>query len=150
MQRGVSVEQVRRAVKLAQKHGIRVGMFLMWGYEGEEIEDIEATIEHVKRTDPDVFFTTVSYPIKGTPYFQSVANSLVQLKPWGTSSDRELTLCGRRSSQFYENADHLLQREVQLARLRRTGEGGTMEINLQQQVRELRASLYAKSSEVTA
>ena len=35
---------------LAQAHGIQVGMFLMWGYEGEEIEDIAATVEHVKLT----------------------------------------------------------------------------------------------------
>src|SRR5262249_11681621 len=71
MERGVTVEQVRRAVKLARKHGIRVGMFLMWGYEGEQMEDIAATVEHVKESDPDIFFTTVSYPIKGTPYFDT-------------------------------------------------------------------------------
>ena len=47
MQRGVTVEQVRHAVKLAQRHGIQVGMFLMWGYEGEEFDDIAATVEHV-------------------------------------------------------------------------------------------------------
>ena len=71
MQRGVTVEQVRSAVRLAQKYGIKVGMFLMWGYEGEELEDIAATVEHVKLTNPDIFFTTVSYPIKGTPYFDT-------------------------------------------------------------------------------
>ena len=59
MERGVSVEQVRTAVRLAKAHGIAVGMFLMWGYEGEEIEDIAATVEHVKATDPDVFFTNL-------------------------------------------------------------------------------------------
>ena len=72
MQRGVKVEQVRRACQLAQAHGIQVGMFLMWGYEGEELEDIAATVEHVKASNPDVFFTTVSYPIKGTGYFDKV------------------------------------------------------------------------------
>jgi radical SAM superfamily enzyme YgiQ (UPF0313 family) len=148
MERGVTVEQVHAAVDLCKERGIQTGMFLMWGYEGEELQDIEATIEHVKRTDPDIFFTTVSYPIKGTPYYERVASSLVQLKPWGISSDRELALRGRRSTQFYENADSLLQREVQLARLRRTGKSGDAELNLQQEVRVLRESLYA--SEVPA
>ena len=37
MQRGVTVEQVRRAVALCKQTGIQTGMFLMWGYEGEEI-----------------------------------------------------------------------------------------------------------------
>ncbi len=122
----------------------------MWGYEGEELEDIEATIEHVKRTDPDVFLTTVSYPIKGTPYYERVADSLVQLKPWSISSDRELGLRGRRSSDFYADADRLLQREVQLARMRRSGANDASEGELQQQVSALRESLYAKSCEASA
>ncbi len=52
MQRGVTVEQVRHACQLAHAHGIQVGMFLMWGYEGEELEDIAATVEHVKHSNP--------------------------------------------------------------------------------------------------
>src|SRR5262245_29644643 len=59
MERGVTAEQVQWATKAAQRHGIQVGMFLMWGYEGETLADIEATIEHVKKASPDVFFTTV-------------------------------------------------------------------------------------------
>ncbi|HEY2119137.1 MAG TPA: radical SAM protein [Candidatus Acidoferrum sp.] len=150
MERGVTVAQVQNAVDLCKARGIQTGMFLMWGYEGEELEDIEATIEHVKRTDPDVFFTTVSYPIKGTPYFERVANSLVQLKPWGSSSDRELVVRGRRSTGFYENADLLLQREVQLARLRRAGDSVNVQLELQQEVTSLRESLYSKATEVSA
>ena len=74
MQRGVTVEQVRSAVGLCKQAGIQTGMFLMWGYDGEEISDVEATIDHVKQCRPDIFFTTVSYPIKGTPYFNKVAD----------------------------------------------------------------------------
>ena len=73
MQRGVRVEQVREAVRLLRDQGIETGMFLMWGYEGEDLSDIEATVEHVKTCRPDVFLTTVSYPIKGTPYYDDVA-----------------------------------------------------------------------------
>jgi radical SAM superfamily enzyme YgiQ (UPF0313 family) len=150
MERGVTVEQVQAAVELCKTRGIQTGMFLMWGYEGEQLEDIEATIEHVKCSDPDVFLTTVSYPIKGTAYYKRVEGSLVQLKPWGISSDRELGLRGRRSSEFYANADRLLQQEVQLARLRRSGLRDAREGELQEQVSALRESLYAKSCEVPA
>jgi radical SAM superfamily enzyme YgiQ (UPF0313 family) len=150
MERGVTVEQVQAAVELCKSRGIQTGMFLMWGYEGEQLEDIEATIEHVKRSDPDVFLTTVSYPIKGTAYYKRVEGSLVQLKPWGISSDRELGLRGRRSSEFYANADRLLQQEVQLARLRRSGLRDAREGELQEQVSALRESLYAKSCVVPA
>jgi anaerobic magnesium-protoporphyrin IX monomethyl ester cyclase len=150
MERGVTVEQVQTAVNLCKSRGIQTGMFLMWGYEGEELTDIEATIEHVKRTDPDIFFTTVSYPIKGTPYYARIADSLVQLKPWGLGSDRELVPRARRSPKFYENADRLLQEEVALNRLRQTGGNKEAETNLQTQVRVLRESLYAKYDEISA
>jgi anaerobic magnesium-protoporphyrin IX monomethyl ester cyclase len=148
MQRGVTVGQVQSAVKMCKSRGIQTGMFLMWGYEGEELEDIEATIEHVKKTDPDVFFTTVAYPIKGTPYYTRVSNSLIQVKPWSRSSDRELSVCGRRSSRFYSYADRLLQNEVQLARSQRNGADEATQSELRQQVSALRQSLYSTSSEV--
>lgn len=150
MQRGVTVEQVQTAVTLCKERNIQTGMFLMWGYEGEELQDIEATIEHVKRTDPDIFFTTVSYPIKGTPYYEKVAKSLVQLKPWNLSSDRELGVRGRRSTTFYEFADRLLQNEVKLAHMQRAGSGGSAEQELRQQVNTLRKCLYSASSEIPA
>jgi radical SAM superfamily enzyme YgiQ (UPF0313 family) len=150
MERGVTVGQVQTAVNLCKSRGIQTGMFLMWGYEGEELEDIEATIEHVKRSDPDIFFTTVAYPIKGTPYYEKSVSSLVQLKPWRQSSDRELVLRNRRTSEFYGFADQLLQTEVQLARLRRAGAGGEMEQDLRRQVSALRESLHGAGSGVSA
>lgn len=116
MQRGVSVEQVRNAVRLAQQHGIKVGMFLMWGYEGEELEDIAATVEHVKRSSPDVFFTTVSYPIKGTPYFDSVSDRLELPLAWAEASDRDYVIAGRRGKEYYRLADLWLRSEVEAQR----------------------------------
>jgi len=112
MQRGVTVEQVRTAARLAQKHGIKVGMFLMWGYEGEELEDIAATVEHVTLTNPDIFFTTVSYPIKGTPYFDAVSDKIELPLAWADASDRDYAIAGRRSKDYYRLADLWLRSEV--------------------------------------
>jgi anaerobic magnesium-protoporphyrin IX monomethyl ester cyclase len=117
MERGVTVEQVRRAVKLAQRYGIRVGMFLMWGYEGEELEDIAATVEHVKVSNPDVFFTTVSYPIKGTPYFEQVRSKVGSPIAWRDATDRDYTIAGRRGREYYRLADVWLRSEVEAHRV---------------------------------
>ena len=117
MERGVKIEQVQRAIELSRARNIQSGMFLMWGYEGEELEDIEATIRHVSTSKPDIFFTTVSYPIKGTPYYRQMQDKLVQLKPWGQSSDREIKIVGRHSRAYYAHADKLLRDEVQRSRL---------------------------------
>lgn len=150
MERGVTVEQVQAGVRLCRSRGIQSGMFLMWGYEGEELEDIEATIEHVKQSDPDIFFTTVAYPIKGTPYHSQVSTSLVQLKAWSQSSDRDLSLLGRRSSEFYKCADRLLQNEVQLARIQRTGADAALQNELRLEVTALRENLYSNWQEIGA
>jgi radical SAM superfamily enzyme YgiQ (UPF0313 family) len=112
MQRGVKVEQVQAAVALLKQHGIQTGMFLMWGYEGEQIDDVEATIEHVKHCRPDVFFTTVAYPIKGTPYYEQVESRLVHIRGWNHGTDRDFQIRGRRSRRFYGNADELLRTEM--------------------------------------
>jgi radical SAM superfamily enzyme YgiQ (UPF0313 family) len=117
MERGVTVDQVQHAVALAQRHGIEVGMFLMWGYEGEQLEDIAATVEHVKRTQPDVFFTTVAYPIKGTPYFEQVAGRVALPKSWEDASDRDYLVQGRRDRDYYRLADVWLRNEVEAARV---------------------------------
>jgi anaerobic magnesium-protoporphyrin IX monomethyl ester cyclase len=151
MDRGVKVEQVQQAVALTRERGIESGMFLMWGYEGEELDDIEATIKHVSVTKPDIFFTTVSYPIKGTPYYQKVSDRLVQLKPWGVSSDREIKVKGRHSRSFYSYADKLLKDEVQLARLAGTPAADSdMATTLRDQIQVSRAGLHSTLMEVEA
>jgi len=148
MERGVTVQQVQSAVAACKTRGIQTGMFLMWGYEGEELRDIEATIEHVKRSDPDIFFTTIAYPIKGTPYYQRVADSLVQLKPWNQTSDREIVMRGRRPARFYEFADRLLREEVELARLQRNGPTTTAETELRMRIQAAREGLHASMEPV--
>jgi radical SAM superfamily enzyme YgiQ (UPF0313 family) len=115
MQRGVTIQQVRSAVHLCKSHGIQTGMFLMWGYDGEEIEDIEQTVAHAKACQPDVCFTTVSYPIKGTPYYERVSSRLVTLGDWAKSTDRDIRIKRRHSRRFYQHADELLKNELSLA-----------------------------------
>ena len=149
MERGVSLEQVGDAIELCRARGIQTGIFLMWGYEGEEISDIEATVEHVKKTRPDVFLTTVSYPIKGTPYFDDVAPRLVSRQPWRETTDRELVIRGRRSKEFYAIADRLLRSEVALENSSREPQAdASAAIQLRRQVEEARQGLRKAAMQV--
>jgi len=151
MERGVTVEQVQTAVALCRSVGIQTGMFLMWGYQGEELSDIEATIEHVKKTDPDIFFTTVAYPIMGTPYFSDVADHVQSLKVWKDSSDRDFCIRNRHSRQFYKFADKLLRSEVELKRLglKPDADAGNLAA-LRNGIAEARAGLQVTHGEVEA
>jgi anaerobic magnesium-protoporphyrin IX monomethyl ester cyclase len=150
MDRGVKIEQVQNAVRMSRERGIQSGMFLMWGYEGEELEDIEATVKHVSTSRPDIFFTTVSYPIKGTPYYKRIADRLVQLEPWAKTSDRELTIKGRHTKRFYAYADKLLRDEVARARMLQDTHTNDLEnlTILEQSIQESRAGLHSTYHEV--
>jgi radical SAM superfamily enzyme YgiQ (UPF0313 family) len=150
MERGVTVEQVQTAVALCRSAGIQTGMFLMWGYEGEELSDIEATVEHVKKTDPDIFFTTVAYPIKGTPYFSEVADRVDSLKSWSEGSDRDFRVRNRHSRQFYRFADKLLRSEVELKRLSHKETDAATIAALRSGIADARSGLHATAAEVEA
>lgn len=151
MERGVTVEEVQTAVALCRSVGIQTGMFLMWGYEGEELSDIEATVEHVKKADPDIFFTTVAYPIKGTPYFSDVADRVEGVKLWKDSSDRDFRIRNRHSRQYYKFADKLLRGEVELKHLGLKPDADPVSLAaLRTGIAEARAGLEATHTEVEA
>jgi anaerobic magnesium-protoporphyrin IX monomethyl ester cyclase len=147
MERGVTLEQVERAVGLCRSRGIISGMFLMWGYEGEDLDDIQATIDHVKHSNPDVFFTTVAYPVKGTKFYDRVSDRVVNEKPWGTTSDRENRIAGRHSRRFYKFADQALRSEVEL---HRTGGVAADMAELRRSILEAKRGLADAFAEVEA
>ncbi|MDX1665442.1 MAG: radical SAM protein [Candidatus Promineifilaceae bacterium] len=116
MKRKADVADVQAKTKLLQSRGIQVGMFIMFGYEGEEISDIEATVEHLKKARPDQFLTTVAYPIKGTDYYEAVEDRIIAEDPWEERTDRDLQIAGRHSPAFYEAATRWVVNEVALHR----------------------------------
>jgi radical SAM superfamily enzyme YgiQ (UPF0313 family) len=121
MDRRITVEQVRQATALLQARGIEVGMFLMLGYEGEQEADLRATAEHVKASAPDVYLTTVAYPIRGTPYHAEVEARIRRHGPWEESTDRDVTLEGRPGPAYYRFANQWLVGEVDRHRHWRAG-----------------------------
>ena len=112
MDRRVTVEQVASATRLLQRRGIEVGMFIMLGYPGEDEADLRATVDHLKHAAPDVFLTTLAYPIRGTPYHDEVAGALREPGPWGEWSDRDLVPRGRPTRLYYRFARQWMEGEV--------------------------------------
>ena len=112
MQRRVVLDQVVDTTARLRRRKIQVGMFIMLGYDGEDDTDLLATIDHLKRTAPDIFLTTVSYPIKGTPYYDRVASRIVASTSWAERTDRDLVIRGRPSRRYYEFARRWITAEV--------------------------------------
>jgi len=121
MQRKVQVADVQAKTHLLQQYGIEAGMFIMLGYHEETIEDIEDTVEHLKICNPDVFLTTVAYPIKGTPYYAEVEADVLRDGSWAQNADRDLTVAGRYSKRFYSFATRWMVNTVAFNRARKKG-----------------------------
>ncbi len=119
MQRKVKVEDVQKKTHMLQEAGIETGMFIMLGYDSETVEDLEETVEHLKMCNPDVFLTTVAYPIKGTPYYAEVESNVLRQGSWVDNADRDLTVAGRYSKRFYSFATRWMVNEVALNRARK-------------------------------
>jgi radical SAM superfamily enzyme YgiQ (UPF0313 family) len=112
MKRRMTTEQVRQTTARLQTRGIEVGLFIMLGYDGEDRNDLEATVEHLKRTGADTFLTTLAYPIKGTPYYDAVSERVAARQPWRSRTDRDLVVAGRRSRRYYDFARRWMTGEV--------------------------------------
>ncbi len=120
MQRRTDPDRVRHIIGLLSRYGIQSGIFIMLGYEGETEQDIKKTAALLKESQPDVFLTTLAYPIKGTPYYDEVKDRIISLRPWEQGSDRDLTVRGRHSRQFYRYANRWLVGKVGCQRLHST------------------------------
>ncbi len=121
MQRRVKVDDVQKKTHLLQEAGIETGMFIMLGYKGETMQDLVDTVQHLKASNPDIFLTTVAYPIKGTSYYAEVEADILTNGTWAETSDRDYTVAGRYSKKFYSFATRWMVNEVALNRAQKSG-----------------------------
>ena len=122
MDKGIRVEQIFTARENLAKHGIRVGLFLQFGYPGETWDDIRMTIDMVRRAEPDSIGVSVSYPLPGTRFYDLVKLQLGAKKNWRHSDDLSVMFEGRFGSEFYLALRDALHAEVDGATAGRVSE----------------------------
>lgn len=103
MDKGTRIEQIKNAAALLKKHQIKTGLFLQFGYPGEELADIQKTIQLVNEINPDDIGISVSYPLPGTPFYEKVKNDLKEKQNWTDSDDLAMMFQGNYSPEFYRN-----------------------------------------------
>ncbi len=155
MKRKTEVADLLAKNRLLQAAGIEVGMFIMLGYDGEEMADIEATAAYLKEANPDLFLTTVAYPIKGTAYYNAVADRVTTPLAWDARTDRDLQVNGRYSRQFYDHATRWLVNAVNLSKAWRAGQRhplrlGKLWLNAQRGRLGMRLTQHQRESGQTA
>lgn len=104
MDRKTDVRHFREMLKLAKMHGIKTGTFLMLGYPGETVDDINESIKHLKDCDPDYFTINKAYPIKGTALFDDVQDLIFEDYNWESTPDRDIDFKRTYSKKYYDFA----------------------------------------------
>lgn len=105
MDRKVKIGVAVDVIKKLKRSSIETGIFLMLGYPGEEEKDIMETLKFLKKTSPDLFTITLSYPIPGTEFHKVVQDiSPIKTGAWGTYSDRELDFKRTYKKGYYHYA----------------------------------------------
>ncbi|MCW9066698.1 MAG: B12-binding domain-containing radical SAM protein [Ignavibacteriaceae bacterium] len=102
MDKGTTVEQIYDATKLLKKNGIRTAFFLQFGYLGEEKADIDKTINMVLELMPDEIGISVSYPLPGTKFYDTIKEQLKEKTNWTDSDELALMYKGTFSSSYYK------------------------------------------------
>jgi anaerobic magnesium-protoporphyrin IX monomethyl ester cyclase len=77
MNKRLSVEQAKKAVRAAKSAGIKVGAFFILGYPGETSETVLNTIRFAASLSLDYVSFTVPYPIFGTPLYEKLEGRIV-------------------------------------------------------------------------
>ena len=72
LKKGITIDQVRRAITLAKQSGLEVGGYFMLGNVGETASDMEATIAFALQLDLDYAQFSIATPYPGTEMFDQV------------------------------------------------------------------------------
>jgi len=114
MEKGTTVAQIYEARKRLKEAGIRVGFFLQYGYPGESRDDIDLTLRMVRECRPDDIGISVSYPLPGTKFYDTVRQSLGDKQNWVDSEDLDLMFAGAYTPDFYRALHRVTHKRLRL------------------------------------
>jgi len=108
MDKGTTLDQIRKSTQLLQSKGVRVAYFLQFGYLGESKGDIQLTLQMLRKNRPDDIGISVSYPLPGTGFYETVKAQMGAKSNWQDSDDLAMMFKGTYTSNYYRS----LQRYV--------------------------------------
>ncbi len=111
MEKGTTVDQIYAATHQMHANGVKVAFFLQFGYPGETREDIELTLKMVRDLMPDDIGISVSYPLPGTKFYESVKHELGERVNWIDSQDLAMLYQGPFGTDFYRQLHTVIHKE---------------------------------------
>jgi radical SAM superfamily enzyme YgiQ (UPF0313 family) len=111
MDKGISVQQVHQVSEKLKAHGIKPCFFLQFGYPGEEVEDIRATLKMVFDIMPHNIGVSVSYPLPGTKFYARVKVEMGLKTNWKDSDELAVMFQSTYPPEFYRKLQRYVHRE---------------------------------------
>lgn len=102
MDKGTSLAQIQESTELMKAHGIKPCFFLQFGYLSEDWDDILATKDMLLKLMPADIGVSVSYPLPGTKFYETVKSDLKEKANWTDSDDLAMMYEGTFSPGFYK------------------------------------------------
>jgi anaerobic magnesium-protoporphyrin IX monomethyl ester cyclase len=111
MNKETKIEEIYTATRLTKEAGIQVGLFIMFGYPGEELADVRKTERMLAELKPETTGFSVAYPLKGTPFYETVkAQMAPQQHQWSSTNENRLLFKARFPNQYYNLTIRMLQK----------------------------------------
>ena len=102
MDKGISIEQIRRSTVLMKNAGIKPSFFIQFGYPGELKDDIALTIDMINELLPFEIGISVSYPLPGTSFYEKVKAELQKKTNWTDSNEMVLMFQNTYQPSYYK------------------------------------------------
>ncbi len=123
MDKGIKVEQIYSASQLCKDAGIETYFFMMVAYPQEDFEDIKLSVKMLRETAPDIFSTTIAYPLPGTKFYEQVRDRMMFDSEWTidwdyTAENKLLFHREKYSTTFYRWVVRWLHREWKSQKLK--------------------------------
>ncbi len=143
MDKGTTIAQIAQATAQLKKHGIRPAFFLQFGYPGETMDDIELTLDMVRKLMPEDIGISVSYPLPGTKFYETVKEQLVQKANWTDSDELALMFENTYPPEFYKQLHRYVHAMYRILRARHQQEHDASTFSLAHLNRMVRIPYYA-------
>jgi len=101
MDKGITVEQIYQATRMAKENGILPSLFIQFGYLDETREDIDKTIVMINELLPHEIGISVSYPLPGTVFYEKVKSRMSEKTNWTDSDELALMFHNTYEPAFY-------------------------------------------------
>jgi len=110
MDKGITVDQIYKAVKLLKQYGINPSFFIQFGYPGETKADIKLTMKMINELLPYEIGISVSYPLPRTVFYEKVKLQLKEKTNWTDSNEMALMFRNTYQPQFYKQLHRYVHR----------------------------------------